>query len=348
MIESGVFDSWDPILKARKAKGLGKWKKLESIAGFLQGKKAEHITFTCSHPSHGGEEVKHVLGSTTGNLHFLMGYGNPGFALAPYHWLIIDPNLDEKEVSSFPHPSRPEFWKASGLEVTSEGDEEDGKPHPKAKKTLDSSERKKKLQQEAVRASNGYREYLGVPSLGLVFGLSNNQVYRWDLVKDSFFAVTNPEFTEAMSLGEDEPVEGVEKSILLSDFDEDVYPVVKSSFPRPGSTIPMLSKSKTVYGLVTPNSIEFYDDNGVPAEILIYDSVQKAIDLTVNGTSHPEVVANLALNVLGINVQECDDSPVVKGNPSPGYEEVLPTQPSSEANREVEVVDGYARVIPKK
>lgn len=341
-----VFDSWESIIKAREAKGLGKWKKLESIAGFLEGKKAEHITFTCSHPSHGGAEVRHVLGSTTGNLHFLMGYGNPGFALAPYHWLIIDPNLDEKEVKSFQHPSRPEFWKASGLDVTAEGDLADGKPHPNAKKTLDSSDRKKKLQQEAVRASNGYREYLGVPSLGLVFGLSNNQVYRWDLVKDSFFAVTNPDFTQAMSIAEEEDSEEVEKSVL-TDFDDNVYPVVKSFFPRPGSAIPLATKSTRLYGLVTTNSIEFCDKDGNPASVLLFDTVCKSLDLVVNGKTHPEIISNLAVNILNIPIQEASDLSVIKGSPTEGFDKIPSTQQSAVANRNVIVVDGHTRVIPE-
>lgn len=340
-----TFDAWEPIIKAREAKGLGKWKKLETIAGLLQGKKAEHITYTCSHPSHDGEEVRHVLGSTTGNLHFLMGYGNPGFSLAPYHWLIIDPNLDEKEVSNFPHPSRPEFWKSSGLEIRPEGDLKDGKPHPQSKKVLDSSERKAKLQQEAVRAKNGYREYLGVPSLGLVFGLNNNQVYKWDLVKDSFFAVTNPDFSLAMSKENEE--DNVDKSIQLGDFDSSVYPIVKEYFPKPGSVIPLQTRSGSIYGLVTKKSIEFLDSNGAPTQVLIFDQVQKSIDLTSNGLSHPEVIANIAVNVLNINPVVTEERTVVKGMPSIGFDDVPATQPADNVPREVEIVDGYARVIPK-
>ena len=339
-----VFDSWEPMLKARKAKGLGRWKKLESIAGFLQGKKAEHITFTCSHPAHGGEPVKHVLGSTTGNLHFLMGYGNPGFSLAPYHWLIIDPNLDEKEVKSLAHPSRPEFWKTSGLELTPEGDSEEGKPHPQSKKVLESSERKDKLQNEAVRASNGYREYLGVPSLGLVFGLNNSQAYRWDLIKDSFFSVTNPEFKDAMNAAEDE-LETTAKGSYLGEFAEDVYPVVSQRFPKPGSVIPLQTRNGVINGVVTKKSIDFYDIDGAPTQVLLFDTVKKSIDLCVDGTTHPDIIANFAINILGLETQEIVDSSIVKGYPSDGYEDVSPSQPKGEANRDVVNENGYFKVV---
>jgi hypothetical protein len=34
-----VFDAWEPLLKARKAKGLDKWDRLKSIGKKLQGKE---------------------------------------------------------------------------------------------------------------------------------------------------------------------------------------------------------------------------------------------------------------------------------------------------------------------
>ena len=120
-----AFDAWDELLKARKAKGLDNWAKLKHLAGKLAGKHGRHITFTCSHPKHGQTGDKHNLGSTEGNLHFLLGYGNPGFHLAPYHWQIIYPDLDEEEAVSFSakqgHPSQPRLWEQGNLEMRRHG-----------------------------------------------------------------------------------------------------------------------------------------------------------------------------------------------------------------------------------
>lgn len=351
-----VFDAWEPLVKAREAKGLGKWKKLETIAGKLQGKKAEHITFTCSHPSHDGEEVRHVLGSTTGNLHFLMGYGSPGFCLAPYHWLVMDPNLDEKEAKSFEHPAKPEFWKASGLPITQEGDPEEGKPHPKAARLLTASAKEDKLNQEAVRGKNGYRHYLGVPSLGLVFGLNNNQVYKWDLIKESFFAVTNPDFATAMNGEEEATVKSFSKKIntfvlpafkTSSNFSDDVYPLVKSRFPKPGSIIQLPSKNGDVIGIVKSNSVDFYDKNGDEVSILVYDLAKKSLDLRVNGTVHPDVIFNFAKSILNIDTTDLtEDQNLVKGSPTLGFESVSASKPRTTSERKVVTVDGYSKVVP--
>ncbi|MHA2068462.1 MAG: hypothetical protein ACXABY_29210, partial [Candidatus Thorarchaeota archaeon] len=78
------LDLLEEIVKARKAKGLDNWKKLDYLSDKLKGKKSSHITFTTSYP--GQEGSKKHLGSASGNLQFVLGYANPGFHVAPYHW----------------------------------------------------------------------------------------------------------------------------------------------------------------------------------------------------------------------------------------------------------------------
>ena len=325
-----VFDSWEPFVKARQAKGLDNWKKLESIAGKLTGKQARDITYTCSHPSHEGKSVRHVLGSTVGNLHFLQGYGNPAFHLAPYHWQVIDPNLEEEHVKDFQHPSRPEFWSASGLPMEDEGDLAEGKPQSGVEKEREVANKEAAIQEEAVRATNNYGEYLGIPSLGLVFGLHNRHVYKWDIVKNSFFAAMNPDFYEAMDVEEEEPIDEfsaeVEKALptyVLSSlkkgtFSEDVYSVVADKFPRPGTLLTIPAQTGNVYGVVTESSVDFFDENGKTANILVYDRTIKSLDLRRDGDIYPSVIANFALQYLHLDMSDPSELPtVVKGSPTP-------------------------------
>lgn len=335
--------------KARQAKGLDKWQKLQGIAGRLQGKQAGDITFTCSHPSHEGLEVRHVLGSTTGNLHFLMGYGNPAFYLADYHWLIMDPNLSEDDIKDKEHPSNLKYWRAAGLETREEGDPVEGEPHPGAVAAIEQDRKEKTIEQEAVTAENGYSSYLGVPSLGLVFGLNNDHVYKWDLVKNSYLAAANPEFTEAMNSADlDEQEEVVEKAmvklpvVLAEKYDSNVYPLVKALFPDPGTVITL----GDVTAVLGSNSIDFFTCEGAPAEVLIFDRVYKSIDLTIDGDVHPEIVVNFATDVLHITLPEDINTQVVKGLPTTGYDNVPANAPAQESLRKVVVVDGLYKAIP--
>ena len=127
-----VFDAWPHLIKARKAKGLEQWQMLSYMARQLEGKKASDITFTTCYPGQEGQTKR--LGSVEGNMHFLLGYGNPAFHMAAYHYSILDPNLEEDDAHRLyhlkGHPSRVELWNKSGLPMEDEGDLVDGQPHP--------------------------------------------------------------------------------------------------------------------------------------------------------------------------------------------------------------------------
>lgn len=352
-----VFDSWEPILKARQAKGLDNWKKLETIAGKLTGKQAKDITFTCSHPSHEGKVVRHVLGSTTGNLHWLSGYGNPAFHLADYHWQIVDPNMEDEHIKDFSHPARPEFWRASGLPMEDEGDLADGKPHPGVKKERRVANKEASIKKEAVRAISNYAAYMGVPSMGVVFGLHNRHVYKWSIVKNSFFAKMNPDFYDAMEDAqvdlEEEAPEFVEKSLpscVLSNmkkgsFSENVYSSVANKFPLPGTLLTIPSKTGDIYGVVTDSSIDFYDKNGKAANVLVYDRTIKSLDLRRDGDIYPSVITNFALQYLHVDMSEPTELPlIVKGIATPDIEGI-PTGDLVEGSTRtvVRVGDGWRR-----
>lgn len=371
---STVFNSWnsdfsDDVIKARKAKGLAKWSRLQHMAEKLKGKKHSDISFTTAYP--GKEGQTKILGSVEGNLHFLLGYANPGFHMASYHWQIIDPQVSDEEAEELyrvkGHPSRPELWERAGLEDKPEGDLELGMPHPSAVAAQEQAKREK----EGIRVAVGVGTYLAVPSEGLVYGEHNNHVYTWDVVRDSFMAAMNPTLVEAMDAAQEEDVQKsvtiysscvpelvVHKAFKLSAFDSLVYPLVKSLFPIPGSIIPIETDTKdTVYGLVTDSKIKFVDKSGSSIGVKIYDRVYKSLDLSRNGDVHTSVLFNFGVKYLGLKKEDLEDyaishneirttSNIVKGLPTPGYENIPSTLEELESfDRAVMLVGNTYRLV---
>jgi hypothetical protein len=362
MIDSlEIFDSWEFVRKARKAKGLENWSRLQHVAHKLNGKKSSDISFTTAYP--GKEGQTKVLGSVEGNLHFLMGYGNPGFHLASYHWQIMDPHLDDDAAEELHrvrgHPSRPEFWKNAGLEDKAEGDLTEGMPHPSAIAVQEQVKR----ESEGIRVTSGSGVYLAVPSEGLVYGEHNDHIYKWDVVKDSFMAATNPKLYEAMEEAAEE--ERTEKSYgpVIPDlvkhrvsesesFDEDVYPLIKTLFPSPGSVVLLDTHTgEVIYGVISKSSIAFYDKIGQVANIQAYDRLYSVFDLRKSGDIHPSILHNFALHYLGLDKETLEQTAtpyyeikrapfVVKGDPSPGFENVSAEVDAIEVLHKSVVVEG--------
>jgi len=307
------FESWEYLEKARKPKGLDQWKKLLPLSEKLMGKKSNHITFTCQHPSHETPK-QHSLGSNEGNLHFLMGYGNPGFHLAPYHMQIIDPNLSEEDAGRLAknHPSNPAFWEG---EVFVEGDKQEGKPNPAVKAQIKAI-RREKLDKFQVKENTS--TYTAIPVEGIIYADQKDIQYSWDLVKDSFFSTQNPEMTDAMNLvaslkevrKAQEAVYNVnipdEVTYLAGpwkdkDFVKAVYPLVRSKFPTPGSVIPITAENEeTLYAVVTNKSLEFYDRNCNIVSVRAYDRWYDSFSLVKGGNIHPSVLLNFTCGHLGI------------------------------------------------
>lgn len=348
------FDAWEPLFKARKAKGLDKWSRLKNISEKLQGKDVKAISFTCAHPSHAGEPVRHLLGSVEGNLHFLLGYGNPRFHLAEYHWQIIDPNSTDEEASEtysrMRHPSNPVLWSKAGLDVGDEGDTAQGEPHPLAKKTKLKEQADAQRKAEEIRASTPTGEYVAYPSEGLVESLNNNQVYRWDLVKDTFFSSFNPELKEAMEASavqksQQQVVfrEGVPDEIRRyaaqfrgEDFDLTVWPLVKSRMSAPGSVLKLeTDTAERIYGIVTPARLEFYGRDAKPVEVSVFDRAYKSFDLIPDGNVPPAALSSFIVKHFRVNASmlaeiakssseyKVDRTPqYVEGEPSQGWDTI--------------------------
>ena len=281
-----LFDSWEPIAKARKPIGLENWKRLSHMAEQLKGKKAADLTFTTCYPGHEGK--KKLLGSIEGNLHFLMGYANPAFHVAAYHWCVVDPNLSEEDAlvlhKTKGHPSRPELWERCELEMDDEGDLVDGMPHPSVADVREMVKVARAKKAESITVDSGVGSYTAIPSEGLVYGNHNKQTYAWEMLKNSFFAAANEELTEKMNEAQDaqlemeqeiarsleipEPIKHYAHHYAGADFGDDVYPLVKSHYPVPSSVLPMeVETGETVYGVVTDSSINFFDREGVPVNV---------------------------------------------------------------------------------
>ena len=359
------FDAWEPLFKARKAKGLDKWAKLQPLAEKLAGKSVKAISFTCSHPSHAGEPVKHLLGSVEGNLHFMLGYGNPAFHLAPYHWQVIDPNIaaDEAEATfaRMHHPSNPVLWSALGIDAGDEGDTEEGEAHPLAKQQ---KAKKAAASKASLKAKSPTGSYTCVPDEGLVYGDHNGHVYRWDLVKDSFFSAFNPEVADEMNAQAvrkskssvrffatyPDVVKKLAKSQSGLPFVDTVYPLVKSRVPHPGTIVPMSSNTaESVFAVVTDRSLDFYDREGNSTDVRVFDRTYKSFDLTREGNVPPSAVLSFVTKYFGVNAsllaEASEDkgivakavSSIVYGEPTPGFDLDL-----EERDRRVVVKDGHA------
>lgn len=364
-----VFDSWfydGELSKARKAKGLGKWGRLAHMASKLAGKSQKEISFTCGHPNHPGSV--HVLGSVVGNLHFLMGYGNPSFHYAPYHVQVIDPNLDEETAQKLydmrGHPSMPDLWDLPS--VDDEGDMVEGEPHPTISDVKSVEFRARLRAKESITVNLGAGSYTAVPSEGLVYGTHNNHVYKWSMVKNSFLAAAHPELSEAMNAAETPAASPVEKSFYVPEsvkhkaakyqseqFEEEVFPLLKSVLPRPGSVVPIRTESdETIYGVVGSDSIQFLDRAGSEVSISVFDMAYKSFDLATDGNIHMSILYNLGCMNFGLH--DFDEyltkdntvayTSVVKGEPTPGFED-LDEGDISKAVKDVEYIDGTFRLV---
>lgn len=347
-----VFDSWEPLLKARKAKGLSQWAKLQPLAEKLAGKGVKAISFSCAHPSHAGEPVKHLIGSVEGNLHFLLGYGNPRFHMAEYHMQILDPNTTPEEAAEayarFKNPSNPVLWAKAGLDVGDEGDTDEGEAHPAAKQAKEVATKDAAKAAESVPAKSPTGGYTCIPSEGLVYGDHNGHVYRWDLVKDTFFSAFNPEATEAMNAS---AVQKSQNTITFrsntpdnvraeaskyrgEDFADDVWALVKSRCPKPGSVVCLeTTAAESAFGLITPTSIDFYSRDGTTAEVQVFDRVYKSFDLRQEGNVPTSALLAFVVQQFGVNPSLLHEvtqpaKPIIKsdmsmvGEPTPGFEAV--------------------------
>lgn len=369
-----VFDSWfygEDLSKAGP-KGLSKWNKYTDVAERLNGKSKKDITFTCCHPDHPGE--KHVLGSVQGNLHFLLGYCNPRFYLADYHWLVIDPSLGEEEaVNLFQergHPARPEAWASTMTnDPGNEGDIEAGSPHPSSVPELEIENVKRLSSKGAREVRSGAHTYLALPAEGVLYCKETMVYYPWALVKDSFLSAANPEIAQKMEEAFKERSENVEETVHKSSepeflralavpgsFHMDVYPLIKSHFPTPGSVFCVEDKSgQDLYGVVSPSSITFYDRSASLVPLELYGRRYESLSLLKGGDVNPSILYSLAVSMFGVdhsvisNLAKASEAghglPQVVGAETQGFDFIDDSGPTSLERKVVRDGDTFRVVL---
>jgi hypothetical protein len=203
------------------------------------------------------------------------------------------------------------------------------------------------------------------------------------MVKDSFFAAANPELMEKMNEAQEahtameaeisytaepeeetsevpeipEMVKHIAYQYLGEAFEDTTYSLVKSHFPVPSSTVPVESvKGTTLYGVVTTNSIDFYDREGCPVNVSVYDIPFTSFDLTKGGNMFASVVHSFGAKYFGITPDFAqyvvEDAPqqaprVLEAEASPNFDVVGDTYADLENLDKAIVIedDGTYRVV---
>jgi len=330
-----VFDAWQ-LSKSSDS--------VAKIAKILDNKLVEDITFTCCHPSHAGELTTHTLGSSDGNLHFTLGYCNPGFHMAPYHLALLDPDMTEDQLKvlskTFEHPSNPAIWKKYGSNVGAEGDLKDGIPHALFTKLKKVRDKERKLATEGAPFSVDGSSYRAFKEQGVIYDEKNKALYPMDTFTYSYLSSQAPAVFKA-EVKADAPT--IQKS-----FDDDVFPLVKSVFPAPGSVFPMTANTdETVYGHVGSRSIQFLDREGFEVGVEVFDCTYKSIDLVPGGNTAPFVLVAMAKSVFGADLQDYEGFIAHKGletdvgtteQPTPGFDNT--PEDLSNLNKHVDFENG--------
>jgi len=273
------LDALEDIIKARKAKGLSAWKKFERVQEELAGKSVSDITFTTSYPGQEGQAKQ--LGSLSGNLQFLLGYGSPAFYLAPYHWRLIDMNLSDADIAKKQHPANMKYWKEAGLDLEPEGDLAAGKASPSVSSSTKLRAKVASKKTGTVTVRSGYGSFVIDADANVVHSQESGYMYALEVVKNSYLYYDN--------LKTFEDLEGVDtqKSFRLAPFDSSVYPVLTKALPFPGSVVRC---SPEFSMLVTPTSLHFIDPQVQPLEVRVFDRVYKSFDLRKGGDTHPSIL----------------------------------------------------------
>lgn len=297
------FTAWDILTKSMSHK-----ERTLVVSQLLADKTAQDITFTAIDAD--GNLAQYVLGTIEGNLKFLLGYVNPGFYFAPYHLQVMDPSLPDDMAKSIykakGHPSLMEFWSASGTPPFAEGDLKDGKPHPDALVVP--------KQDNVFKFKFRGKKYEANPDTQLVTCITTGHTYAWALVQNTFLSSQVPEIALHM-----EPLsEKIEKklpypanlqtivnSVKGQEYGDDVYPLVKSYFPPPGSIIKIQDEQ---YALFWPRSIHIFDSSGVQEDIRMWDrsASDGMIEITKSGSVFPCVILNFAKDFLNLDLESLE------------------------------------------
>lgn len=301
-MNNDVFNSW-PLTKAISHK-----EKMFKVAELLANKTASDITFSAMDEV--GDIDKYVLGSVEGNLKFLLGYVNPGFYYAPYHLQIMDPGLTDEEAALIyetkGHPSIPELWNINGVPPFAEGDLAEGKPAVDVAK-----------KNNLFKFKFNGKSYVADPDSQLITCKSTGRIYAWSLVKNTYLASQVPKLLEKMEPEQTPVVKALPYPAELwqvvdlmkgEEYADNVYPLVKSSFPKPGSIIKLKNDG---YAVFWSNQVSLYDKDGNTSPVRMWDRVDEdgVIDLTKGSAElFPCVILNFASKYLGLDLSSLEES----------------------------------------
>jgi hypothetical protein len=270
-----VFTAWEPLFKSLKAE------QVTRLAELLNNTEADDITFTAI--DFEGNTKEYVLGSIEGNSKFLLGYLNPGFRLMPYHFIMIDPNITDEEAQKMMeergHPANPRFWAEAGVDPFFEGPDE-GTPHPSVPQNTESEE------DASFEFTFKGKSYMSDPDNQLVYCLSDEKVYHWSLLRNTFFASQNPDLVQLMDLYQVtkliNEIPAVKEAEVYKGqlWDDNVLPLVKGVLPSPGSAVKL--ESDTI-GIVTSDSVYFVNNKGIMKSLQISNTDVDSISLSPEG-----------------------------------------------------------------
>lgn len=297
-----IFTAWDIVAKSMSVK-----ERNLVMSQLLADKTAQDITFTAIDAE--GNLEQFVLGTIEGNVKFLLGYANPGFAFAPYHLQVMDPSIPDDMAKSIyaikGHPSIMEFWSSKGVAPFAEGDVKDGKPHPDA--------------MVAPKANNIFKfkfrgkKYEANPDTQLVTCVTTGHIYAWALVENTYLSSQVPEIALHMNVEQElvekklpypdrlQPIVTIMKGV---DYAETVYPLVKTYFPKPGSIV----KSGDTYALFWPSSIQLFDKSGFQETVSMWDRqvTDGMIEISKGGSVFPCVILNFAKDFLNLDLESLE------------------------------------------
>ncbi len=271
---TALLDGWEQLAKSE----IGA-KAVQELAESLLANpnRIEKLAYTCMHPEHQRME-KHLLGSVEGNMHFLMGYANPAFAVAPYHYKAINPLLTDNEAAllckSQGNPSR-----MKEQDLPAEGEV---------------SSTTKKFGASAYSFSEGMVQCQKMKS-----------TYAAELLPISYLPTVSVEkSTDAPEVTVD-VIPDLVKSLCMdipdTTFDENVYTFIKSTFPSPSSCVQLSYQSGgDVYAIIDSSSVKFYNKVGERTGIEVFSKRYTELDLLRDGNTHPSILLNFAEKKLGI------------------------------------------------
>tara|TARA_R100001244_G_scaffold53662_1_gene46569 strand:- start:11106 stop:12059 length:954 start_codon:yes stop_codon:yes gene_type:complete len=289
------------------------------------------------HPACAG--CSHTLGTVEGNLHFLLGYVNPRFHVAPYHWFFVDPFLTSDHTEELEHPSNASCCASFG-ELSDEGDIEKGFPHTSVTAYFQRVAEVVQDINKSMYVSENDTVYKVSPEKNLVVDTKNKKAYRWELISDTYFASRNTKISAAMAkVGSPLAVQkaytfpvpsALQSQLVPSEaFHADVYEAVKVHLPPPSSVIPMITDTtEEIYAVVKSDRVDFFDRGGAPASLQFYDRLYTSFDLIKGGNVHPSLLVNFLSLYTEFNKSVYQAyvndglTPVAAGEATPGFSDV--------------------------